>query len=290
MSQHDMNLANGPGLTFRTDVNAALVALVSQSSGAVAPSPTYTCQLWADTGTGRIRQRDSANTQWLDLGPLDTGSRYPGRLIGIQILTASGTYTPTSGTGSVIVLGVGGGASGGASGATTASSAAAASGGGSGTYGCARFTSGFSGVTVTIGAGGAAPSAGTNNGAVGGTTSFGALLVCPGGTAGAAGFAQASAAISGLGGGNSTAPTGANILGFSGEGGGNGFTISATQGNAGKGGSNPLGVGGHTPVAAGARSGSGYGAGSSGAYCPANTAAQAGVAGQSGAIIVYEYA
>ncbi|CAI8787322.1 Collar domain-containing protein [Pseudomonas sp. IT-P253] len=75
MSQHDMDIANGPGLTFRTDVNAALKALMTLSSGAATPNPTFPCQLWADTGTGRLKQRNSANTAWLDMGTLDSALR-----------------------------------------------------------------------------------------------------------------------------------------------------------------------------------------------------------------------
>lgn len=71
MSQHDMTVDNGPGLTFRNDMNAALQALASQSSGASAPSPTFPCQVWADTGTGRLKRRNAANSAWLDEGPLD---------------------------------------------------------------------------------------------------------------------------------------------------------------------------------------------------------------------------
>lgn len=71
MSQHDMTVDNGAGVAVRADINLALKALVSQSSGASAPSPTFPCQLWADTGTGRLKRRDSANTLWLDMGILD---------------------------------------------------------------------------------------------------------------------------------------------------------------------------------------------------------------------------
>ncbi|CAN7418848.1 hypothetical protein LJR277_002577 [Pseudomonas sp. LjRoot277] len=72
MSQHDMDVANAPGITFRTDMNAALQALASQSSGAAAPSTTFPCQVWADTGTNRLKKRNSANTAWLDMGALDS--------------------------------------------------------------------------------------------------------------------------------------------------------------------------------------------------------------------------
>ncbi|EJM09730.1 hypothetical protein PMI21_05462 [Pseudomonas sp. GM18] len=75
MSQHDMTLDNASGLVFRNDANAALQALASQSSGASAPSPTFPCQVWGDTGTGRLKQRNSANSAWLDMGPLDAPLR-----------------------------------------------------------------------------------------------------------------------------------------------------------------------------------------------------------------------
>lgn len=75
MSQHDMTLDNASGLAFRTDANDALQALASQSSGASAPSPSFPCQVWADVGTGRKKRRNSANSGWLDEGPLDAPLR-----------------------------------------------------------------------------------------------------------------------------------------------------------------------------------------------------------------------
>lgn len=71
MSQHDMTVDNGAGVAVRTDINLALKALASQSSGASAPTPTFPAQIWADTGTGRLRQRDAANANWVDKGPID---------------------------------------------------------------------------------------------------------------------------------------------------------------------------------------------------------------------------
>jgi hypothetical protein len=75
MSQHDMTVDNGPGLTVRNDINSALQALASSSSGASAPSPSFPCQLWADTGAGRLKRRNAANNAWLDEGPLDAALR-----------------------------------------------------------------------------------------------------------------------------------------------------------------------------------------------------------------------
>jgi len=49
MSQHDMVIANQAFPAFRSDLNDALAALVSTSSGATAPSTITAGQLWVDT-------------------------------------------------------------------------------------------------------------------------------------------------------------------------------------------------------------------------------------------------
>jgi hypothetical protein len=211
-------------------------------------------------------------------------------LINVQTFTSSGTYTPSSGTKKILVKGTGAGGSGGGTAATSSGQAAAAAGGSCGAYGEALYTSGFTpSVAVTIGSAGAGAAAGNNPGNAGQATSFGALLILPGGTAGAG-----CAAITGAGGGgsngtNSADPTGANIVGYGGQAGGNGQIFSAGP-QAGNGGSGPLGTGGWAPTGNGARSGTGYGAGSSGANAQASQAAQGSNAGQPGILIVYEYA
>lgn len=88
MSQHDFNIANQAGAAFRADLNDALAALVSLSSGATAPTPTFAFQFWADTTTGILKVRNSANTAWVDVGTLSaTGlgllSRAGGTLTGV---------------------------------------------------------------------------------------------------------------------------------------------------------------------------------------------------------------
>ena len=70
MSQHDMNLDNQAGAAFRADLNSALGALVTLSSGASAPAVTYANMLWADTFTGFLKQRDNSNTAWISVYPL----------------------------------------------------------------------------------------------------------------------------------------------------------------------------------------------------------------------------
>lgn len=65
MSQHPMTLANQAGASFRADLNNQTAALVTQSSGATAPSTTYAYQFWADTTFGLLKQRNSANSAWV---------------------------------------------------------------------------------------------------------------------------------------------------------------------------------------------------------------------------------
>lgn len=70
MAQNDFSLADQPGLTFLSDVNSALQALASNSSGATEPSTTYAYQFWADTTTGLLKIRNAANNAWVTVGTL----------------------------------------------------------------------------------------------------------------------------------------------------------------------------------------------------------------------------
>lgn len=70
MAQHDYNIANQSGLAFRSDLNNALAAIVSQNSGASEPSTTYAYQWWADTTTGLLKLRNAANSAWITIGTL----------------------------------------------------------------------------------------------------------------------------------------------------------------------------------------------------------------------------
>lgn len=96
MAQHDYNVANQSGAGFRADLNSALLAVVSQNSGAAAPSTTYAYQLWADTTNGVLKQRDSANSAWIELGTLDglaLYSRYLVPQVDNSFLTLAGGRT-----------------------------------------------------------------------------------------------------------------------------------------------------------------------------------------------------
>ena len=70
MAQHDYVIANGTGSAVRSDLNNALSAIVSQNSGATEPATMYAYQLWADTTTGLLKIRNSANSAWVTVGTL----------------------------------------------------------------------------------------------------------------------------------------------------------------------------------------------------------------------------
>jgi len=73
MAQHDYVIGNQSGAGFRSDINIALSAIVSQNSGATAPSTTYAYQLYANTTSGNMQIRNAANSAWIDLFELDGG-------------------------------------------------------------------------------------------------------------------------------------------------------------------------------------------------------------------------
>ena len=70
MATHDYVIANGTGAAVRSDLNGSLAAIVSNNSGATAPATTYAYQWWADTTTGLLKIRNSANSAWVTVGTL----------------------------------------------------------------------------------------------------------------------------------------------------------------------------------------------------------------------------
>ena len=193
----------------------------------------------------------------------------------VQVLTSTGTYTPTSGMASCFVEIIGGGGCGG----DTAGGIGAGGGGGSGGY-CRKFflaaTIGAS-KSVTIGAGGA-------SGTSGSATTFGALLTANGGVHGAT--------SPGGGGGVGGTATGGDLNVQGGSGGTAGSENGSTNYNSsGFGGANLYGAGGVgvlDSVDSAGVAGTNYGSGGSGG-ARATTGTHAGGAGASGICIVTEF-
>ncbi|WP_417624969.1 hypothetical protein [Paremcibacter congregatus] len=72
MAQHDMNVADGSGAVVRSDLNGALEAMATCQMGASAPSPTWPLMWWGDTANSLLKQRNAANTAWINRCDLST--------------------------------------------------------------------------------------------------------------------------------------------------------------------------------------------------------------------------
>ncbi len=222
------------------------------------------------------------------------GAPVPGMLLGWQLFTTSGTYTPPVGATELYIEAVGSGGCGGAAQATSTGQMSVGGGGGAGAYGAAWETGGISSLTVTIGA---VPTCVTTNGGntVGNASTVagsGWTLMAPGGRAGF-GSGVLSAANVQSGGGPSavaTVGTGALILG-AGAPGCPGIAISSTGGVGGCGGTSQWGGGGGSNSTSGtAAAAVGYGSGGGGAWNGASTgAATAGGTPTAGAVLIFAY-
>lgn len=73
MAQHDYDLANAAGASFRADLNNVMAAVLSQNSGASAPSVTVPHMLWYDTANTKLKKRNAGNTGWIDVFTFDEG-------------------------------------------------------------------------------------------------------------------------------------------------------------------------------------------------------------------------
>tara|TARA_R110000772_G_scaffold92916_1_gene189977 strand:+ start:1142 stop:1771 length:630 start_codon:yes stop_codon:yes gene_type:complete len=71
MSQHDFDIANATASDARVDINLALKALGSLSSGTTEPTTRYANMLWYNTNTSLLRVRNEANDDWINVGYVD---------------------------------------------------------------------------------------------------------------------------------------------------------------------------------------------------------------------------
>tara|TARA_S200002703_G_scaffold45758_2_gene39842 strand:+ start:1702 stop:3036 length:1335 start_codon:yes stop_codon:yes gene_type:complete len=71
MSQNDMSIANQTFPNTRSDINSALQALASTSSGTSAPSTTYANQLFYNTSSNLLQIRNEDNDAYITIAELD---------------------------------------------------------------------------------------------------------------------------------------------------------------------------------------------------------------------------
>lgn len=220
-----------------------------------------------------------ANTRWELLNPASGGF-----VVTKQTFTSSGTYTPSTGMIYCIVEVLGAGAGGGGGGG----SGSTPGGGGGGSYARAVLSAITVGAsqTITIGAAGAGGT-GAGTGGNGGTTTFGAIISCPGGSGGLGTSSISIQIIAGGAGG--TIPSGGDIN-IPGQNGGYGINITgnaSTTNTSGAGANSIYGVGGASKygAASNGNAGVGFGSGGSGAGNNGNN----GGAGTAGLIIITEF-
>lgn len=262
---------------------AQQVAGISTTSGSFYGGSLSGSSFTMPIGSFVALQWDGIN--WKQLA----GAFSRGRLIGIQIFAASGTYTPTNGMSNVIFEVQGGGSAGtGATGAT-GSNVSMGSPGMAGAYAKGIFTAAMIGASqpVIVGAGGTGVTGSTGNS--GGTSSVGALITAPGGIAVSTLTNQVPPSANGNG-LYSSAPTGANIVSILGSASTVSLGLSTTLGLGGAGGRSQFGDGGPgVSINAVGSNAVNPGSGGSGVVVNASGGTIPGGNGAPGIVIAWEY-
>lgn len=227
---------------------------------------------------------------FLNVG-LGDASGYVGRLLKIQVFTASGTVTKTPGAKKwrIKCLGAGGGSS--AAPATGSNEVSVSNGGGAGAYAEGIYdVSSITTASVVIGSGGAGGTADSIYGADGGTSSVGSFISSPGGKAGLP-AGPANPPFQPVANTNSDGPTGWNIVGSSGAGAEPAVAVTHSYAAGSRGSNSIFGVGGSIPaINDPANPGGGYGSGASGCSNGPSQPAKSGAAGRPGIVIIEELA
>ena len=93
MSQHDFDIANQSAPNARSDINNALKALASLSSGPTAPSTTRANMFWYDTENNTLKMRAEADDAWISIGYLDQSTDTFALFDDTKVVNSSGTQT-----------------------------------------------------------------------------------------------------------------------------------------------------------------------------------------------------
>ncbi|HBY1451937.1 TPA: phage tail protein [Klebsiella pneumoniae] len=241
-----------------------------------------------DTLTSLSGKSISELLQYLGLGD---ASGYVGRLLKIQVFTASGTVTKTPGAKKWRIKCLGAGAGSSAAPATGSNEVSVSNGGGAGAYAEGIYdVSSITTASVVIGSGGAGGTAGSIYGADGGTSSVGSFISSPGGKAGLP-AGPANPPFQPVANSNSDSSTGWNIVGSSGAGAEPAVAVVNSYAVGSRGSNSIFGVGGSVPAINNpANPGGGYGSGASGCSNGPSQSAKSGAAGRPGIVIIEELA
>ena len=222
---------------------------------------------------------------------LGDASGYVGRLLKIQVFTASGTVTKTPGAKKWRIKCLGAGAGSSAAPATGSNEVSVSNGGGAGAYAEGIYdVSSITTASVVIGSGGAGGTAGSIYGADGGASSVGSFISSPGGRTGLP-AGPANPPFQPVANNNSDSPTGWNIVGSSGAGAEPAVAVANSYATGSRGSNSIFGVGGSiTAINSPANPGGGYGSGASGCSNGQSQSAKSGAAGRPGIVIIEELA
>jgi hypothetical protein len=91
MSQHDFTIANQTASSARSDINSALQALVSNNSGADAPTTTYANMWWYETDTNLLKIRNEGDSAWINVAYVNQSTNKFEILDDTKVVTTSGT-------------------------------------------------------------------------------------------------------------------------------------------------------------------------------------------------------
>jgi hypothetical protein len=93
---------------LKTKVSQAAESLRTSHSGATQPSSMVPYMLWADTSTGYLKLRNSANTDWVTIAHMASPTPFPAQGTIVASLSATATIklgvAPRSGTCSKLIL------------------------------------------------------------------------------------------------------------------------------------------------------------------------------------------
>jgi hypothetical protein len=267
---------------------SATMSLRTVQSGAEANRFTVGLGLISPSVTGGDKGANTINVAGLYESNIRVLTESTGiRTIAMQVFTANGTYTPTSGMKFCIAFGTGGGGGGGGVDGQS-SGADMASGGSAGATSIGLYTAAQIGAskTITIGAGGTAGSTSGGNGGTGGSTTISSSLMTATGGVGGNGTTSNQAAPPAA----TAAGTGGvlNLVGAPGHAGVAG--VNASFGFGGRGGASFWGGGGVSggPNTAGGN-GSAPGSGAAGGNAWNNATARAGGVGAAGVMLIIEF-
>jgi hypothetical protein len=282
--------------------DTVLIADSAQANGlkwATVPTAGITARavtaakLFAASATARILARITAGSgDWEEATIAQIMGLNPA--VDVQIFTANGTWNKPSGGRYTEVEVVGGGGGGGAAQATGSGERSVGGGGGGGGYARKLFATSALGATeaIVVGGGGNGGAAGLNNGATGGTSSFGTAGTLVQATGGTGGTAQVAAGTQGSSEGGAGGVGSGGSINAKGSAGGYGQRTTS-------GGLTGTGWGGAAAAYSGANEGNvfnaagtpgyAYGGGGSGAHIGVSQTAKAGGNGAAGLVIVRTY-